>query len=203
MEVSKNEVYFSLVDGNDQDKGNKRRSFIEGLTVAASVLTSPLTYDSDESTASVIEEIPKTSQYARPEVVATPLTTASQGDCTDAARDLSRLQKMRRMNKPRLRVKKSPKPKSASRPYFIALMWGILLTRVWMHMWVLQLLPIPFAIYLIKLVVVWSGAWSYVQELLHGWYDKLKQWSNERQDALVPAPIRGMAKLVIRGDQKV
>lgn len=188
------------MDGNDKE--SKRRSIIEGLTVAASVLASPLTYDSDESTASAVEDIPKPSQHA-PDNVGTPHITATPSDITDPTREYTRLQKMRRLKNPRLKVKKTPKPKSASRPYFIALMWGILLTRVLMHIWVLQLLPIPFAIYLIKLVVVWSGAWAYCQEFLHCWFDKLKQWSNDRQDALVPAPIKGMAKLVIRGDQKV
>lgn len=195
------------MDGDD--KQTKRQSFIEGLTVAASALTSPLSYESDESTASAVEDIPKPSQQA-PDSVETPNTTgttpyshAAPSDTNEATREMTRLQKIRRINKPRLKVKKTIKPKSASHPYFVALLWGILLTRVWMNIWILQLIPIPFAIYLIKLAVVWSGAWAYCQEFIQHWYVKSRQWYNERQDALVPAPIRAMTSLVIRGDQKV
>jgi len=197
--------YFS-VDGDD--KQTKRQSFIEGLTVAASALASPLNYESDESSASAVEDIPKPSHHApaftgTPHTTGTPHSHAIPSDANDPNRELTRLQKIRRINKPRLKVKKTSKPKSASRPYFIALLWGILLTRVWMHIWILQLIPIPFAIYLIKLAVVWSGAWAYCQEFIQHWYEKMKQWYNERQDALVPAPISAMTSLVIRGDQKV
>lgn len=72
-----------------------------------------------------------------------------------------------------------------------------------MHAWILQLLPIPFAIYLIKLAVVWSGAWAYLLEFSSLWYGRLKEWAGQRKDAIMPAPIRGMVKLVMRGDQKV
>lgn len=145
-----------------------------------------------------IEDIPKPS----PERTSneTP-QSAMPTDCTDG--NETRLQRIRRQNKPRLNMKKKSKSKSASYPYFVALMWGILLTRVWMHAWILQLLPIPFAIYLIKLVVVWSGAWAYLLEFLAHWQERLQEWAGQRKNAIMPAPIRGMVKLAIRGDQKV
>ena len=40
---------------------------------------------------------------------------------------------------------------SLSDQYFIGLLWGVLLTRLWMHVWLVTLLlPIPVAIWLIK-----------------------------------------------------
>lgn len=40
--------------------------------------------------------------------------------------------------------------RSASRPYFICLLWAHVAVYVWSHSWIVQLLPIPVAIVLVK-----------------------------------------------------
>ncbi len=42
------------------------------------------------------------------------------------------------------------KPRALSDHCFIALIWAIVLVRLWMSFWVIQLLPVLFAFFLIK-----------------------------------------------------
>ncbi|EDO45799.1 predicted protein, partial [Nematostella vectensis] len=181
---------------NNDNPQTKRHSIFQGLTVAAAALASPLEVDSDDSTCTN-EDSPKATQHTSE----TPFP-ATPKDITDG-KAYSRLQRLRQLKQTRVKIKKSSKSKRSSRPYLIAVLWGIVITRLWIHAWILQLLPIPIAIYLIKLVVVWSGAWACMCEWAEGLIDRLKTWVLVRKDALVPPPLRGLAKMIITGDQKV
>jgi hypothetical protein len=46
---------------------------------------------------------------------------------------------------------KEPATRSLSDQYFIGLLWGLVLTRVWIHFWlVCILLPIPMGLWIVK-----------------------------------------------------
>lgn len=183
----------NFIDVSDEVDGkSKRHSFIESISVAAAVLGS---IQLDESSDSAPED---TKQ--NPNVTAT-VVSAEKQDLSDGIK-MSRLRRMRRLHNVKVKVKKS-KDGSASGKFFVALFWGILFSRLWIHMWLFQLLPIPIGIYLFKRIMAHSGAWDF----LHCWFQRMfiqfQAWVLVRQDALAPAPIRGLGKLIIQGDKKV
>ena len=185
-------IISKLVDTVDgiEAKG-KRRSLIASISVAAAALGSiPV----DESSDSSPEDCKKGPN----------VTAAKPGTGVDTAdgAQLTRLQRMRQLQQVKMKVKKS-KTGSASRKFFVALFWGILLCRLWIHMWVFQLLPIPIGIYLVKKLMSRSGAWDFLQGWFWHMFAQLRDWVFVRQDALAPAPIRGLGKLIIQGDKKV
>ena len=90
-----------------------------------------------------------------------------------------------------------------SDPYFIALFWIFVLSRIWFHFWILQIVPFLVSFYVIKTVILWTGAWSFVQSKLSIVNQQWRHWTHERKDAIVPAPLRGLWALVLKGDKKV
>ena len=91
----------------------------------------------------------------------------------------------------------------ASNIFFLALFWAIGLVCIVKNVWILELLTIPFGIYLIKKLLTWIGT----DTVLHGHLEsanlKLKLWAKERKDVLAPAPVRGIMRTVLLGDKKV
>lgn len=177
---------------DDVDGKSKRHSLIASISVAAAALSS---VQLDESSDSAPEDTKQKTSV--------PATKGdNKGDTTDGIK-MSRLQRMRRLRSVEMKVKKTKSGSSASGKFFVALFWGILLSRLWIHMWVFQLLPIPIGIYLFKRLMSRTGAWDFVESWFWLVFAKLKAWVLIRQDALAPAPIRGLGKLIIQGDKKV
>ncbi len=71
------------------------------------------------------------------------------------------------------------------------------------NVWILELLTIPFVIYVIKKMIAWIGTDNIVHEHLENTQLKLKLWAMERKDVLAPAPVRGIMRTVLLGDKKV
>ncbi|XP_028399492.1 transmembrane protein 245-like [Dendronephthya gigantea] len=119
---------------------------------------------------------------------------------------------MKKKERPRL-VKRKPvtsdntseKPRNmkASNIFFLALFWAIGLVCIIKNVWILELLTIPFVIYLIKALLSWIGTNSVVHEQLDNARSKLKLWAKERKDVLAPAPVRGIMRTVLLGDKKM
>ncbi|XP_076869286.1 transmembrane protein 245 isoform X2 [Brachyhypopomus gauderio] len=91
----------------------------------------------------------------------------------------------------------------ASDIYFVLLVWAIVLVQVWFNLWILQLLPIPFAVWVIKKLVVRFGVKDFSVQTLTAWWAVLEKFVRDRQDALLPGPIKGLAKFLLRVDTKM
>ncbi|KAE8288763.1 Transmembrane protein 245 [Larimichthys crocea] len=90
----------------------------------------------------------------------------------------------------------------ASDIYFILLVWAIVLVQVWLNLWILQLLPIPVAVWVLKLVVHF-GLKSFAERTLTSWWVVLEKLGREREEALLPGPIKGLAQFLLRIDTKM
>uniref|UniRef100_A0A3Q1CTW1 Transmembrane protein 245 n=1 Tax=Amphiprion ocellaris TaxID=80972 RepID=A0A3Q1CTW1_AMPOC len=91
----------------------------------------------------------------------------------------------------------------ASDIYFILLVWAIVLVQVWLNLWILQLLPIPVAVWVLKKLVVHFGLKSFAERTLSSWWTVLEKFGREREEALLPGPIKGLAQFLLRIDTKM
>nr|XP_057940451.1 transmembrane protein 245 isoform X2 [Doryrhamphus excisus] len=98
--------------------------------------------------------------------------------------------------------KEKPSEK-ASDIYFILLVWAIVLVQVWLNLWILQLLPIPVAVWVMKKLVVHFGLKSFAARTLSSWWAVLERFGREREEALLPGPIKGVAQFLLRIDTKM
>uniref|UniRef100_A0A8B9K6Z8 Transmembrane protein 245 n=1 Tax=Astyanax mexicanus TaxID=7994 RepID=A0A8B9K6Z8_ASTMX len=96
-----------------------------------------------------------------------------------------------------------PHREKASDIYFVLLVWAIVLVQVWLNLWILQLLPIPFAVWVIKKLVVRFGVKDFAERTLAAWWTVLEKFVRERQEALLPGPIKGLAQFLLRVDTKL
>ncbi|XP_068615165.1 transmembrane protein 245 [Brachionichthys hirsutus] len=94
-------------------------------------------------------------------------------------------------------------PHRASDIYFIFLLWAIVLVQVWLNLWILQLLPIPVAVWVLKRLVVHFGLKSFAERTLGSWWAALEKLGREREEALLPGPIKGLALFLLRVDLKL
>ncbi|XP_029306930.1 transmembrane protein 245 isoform X2 [Cottoperca gobio] len=91
----------------------------------------------------------------------------------------------------------------ASDIYFILLVWAIVLVQVWLNLWILQLLPIPVAVWVLKKLVVHFGLKGFAERTLLSWWAVLQRLGREREEALLPGPIKGLAQFLLRIDTKM
>ncbi|KAM8827332.1 transmembrane protein 245 isoform 1-T1 [Synchiropus picturatus] len=91
----------------------------------------------------------------------------------------------------------------ASDIYFILLVWAIILVQIWLNVWILQLLPIPVAVWILKKLVVHFGLKSFAEHTLTSWWSVVEKFGKEREEALLPQPIQGLAQFLLRVDTKL
>ncbi|XP_068426204.1 transmembrane protein 245 isoform X3 [Clinocottus analis] len=93
--------------------------------------------------------------------------------------------------------------KRASDIYFILLVWAIVLVQIWLNLWILQLLPIPVAVWVLKKLVVHFGLKDFAEGTLTSWWAVVEKLGREREEALLPGPIKGLAQFLLRIDTKM
>ncbi|XP_062610140.1 transmembrane protein 245-like isoform X1 [Saccostrea cucullata] len=110
--------------------------------------------------------------------------------------------KVRSTKKKTVRVVEDKGPGSTK--YFVYLFWALVLTRVWMNIWLLQLLvPLLGLMWIFKAFVHQLKPGGFFGDNVEACKSTIMEWYTARRDVLAPRWVIGLFKLFSRGDAKM
>ncbi|XP_034941416.1 transmembrane protein 245 isoform X2 [Chelonus insularis] len=74
---------------------------------------------------------------------------------------------------------------------------------LWKHKWILIILTVPIIWYVIKQIGKYFSFWDYINNQRNKLIEVFKNWYKERQQALIPAHVRGLYKIYVILDKKI
>ncbi|XP_017767693.1 PREDICTED: LOW QUALITY PROTEIN: transmembrane protein 245 [Eufriesea mexicana] len=87
--------------------------------------------------------------------------------------------------------------------YMYGALYGCIGMLLWKHRWMIYILIIPIAFYIVKQLSSYFGVWKLVKNQYNIIIQIIKTWCINRHQALLPANIRGLYKIGIIIDEKL
>ncbi|EEB17013.1 hypothetical protein Phum_PHUM450430 [Pediculus humanus corporis] len=79
--------------------------------------------------------------------------------------------------------------------FIYGVIWACFLMIIWKNVWIIHILPIPFAIYFIKHLGIYFGIWNLINSQMLSMWNNMFPFLKMRELAIFPPPIQGLCKL--------
>lgn len=192
------------IDGSSVDEEPLIQSLLmKSLTAVGITSVQSHAGMSSNSIASDTDDKDEVQTEAQADVFDGNLENDPEKRCDDGEESINVRATLKNQTKRQSKKMFSKKRIGSSDPYFIALFWLFILSQLWFHFWLLQLVPVLVLVYFAKMLFLCLNVAEVIPRRCANMIGRCEQWTFKRKDAIVPVPIRGIYKLMLKGDKKV